>query len=164
MNIDKIKYQYLFGGNKMKYSHIYKSSCYCITLCRAENALTAFYDNQLKSIGITIKQFCLLDNLDKLQEASTSELAQKVNLERSTITRNLQLLITKGWIYDKSKTGQRAHKYSLTDEGIEILKKASELWKSTQQKTEDIIGKEKLDDFMDILCKLQTLNLEEESC
>lgn len=147
----------------MKYPHIYKSSCYCISLCRAENALTTFYDNQLKCIGITIKQFCLLDNLNKLHEASTSELAQKVNLERSTITRNLQILITKGWIYDKAKSGQRAHKYSLTEEGITIHKKASELWKHTQQKAENIIGKEKLNDFMDILYQLQTLNLEEDS-
>lgn len=143
----------------MKYSRIYKSSCYCISLCRAENALTAFYDKQLDSLGITIKQYCLLNNLNKLQEANTSELAQKVNLERSTITRNLKILISKGWIYDKAKPGQRAHKYSLTDEGIAIHKKASELWQLAQQQTEDIIGKEKLNDFLDTLYKLQNLNL-----
>ena len=143
----------------MKYSRIYKSSCYCISLCRAENALTAFYDKQLDSLGITVKQYCLLNNLNKLQEANTSELAQKVNLERSTITRNLKILISKGWIYDKAKPGQRAHKYSLTDEGIAIHKKASELWQLAQQQTEDIIGKEKLNDFMDTLYKLQNLNL-----
>ena len=144
----------------MKYPHIYKSSCYCISLCRAENALTSFYDYQLKSIGITVKQFCLLDNLNKLHEASTSELAQKVNLERSTITRNLQVLLTKGWIYDKAKSGQRAHKYSLTNDGINKLKSASALWRLTQQKVETLIGKEKLDTFMEILYKLQDLNLE----
>lgn len=144
----------------MKYSHIYKSSCYCISLCRAENALTAFYDKQLNALEITVKQFCLLNNLNRLQDANTSELAQKVNLERSTITRNLQILISKGWIYDKAKPGQRAHKYSLTDKGIAVHKKASEIWRITQQKTEDIIGKEKLDDFMETLYKLQNLNLE----
>ena len=143
----------------MKYSYIYKSNCYCISLCRAENALTTFYDDQLKSIGITIKQFCLIDNLNKLQEASTSELAQKVNLERSTITRNLKVLIAKGWIYDKAKSGQRAHKYSLTGDGIEIHKKASELWRLTQLKVEAIIGADKLEDFMETLYQLQNLNL-----
>ncbi len=142
----------------MKYSQIYKSSCYCISLCRAENALTDFYDSQLKAIGITVKQYCLLNNLNQLHEASTSELAQKVNLERSTLTRNLQILITKEWIRDHAKAGQRAHKYSLTEKGSEILAKASKIWQNAQQMTEHIIGPEKISSFMDTLYKLQSLN------
>ena len=37
----------------MKYQQINKSKCYCITLCRAANAITAYYDEGLQPTGIT---------------------------------------------------------------------------------------------------------------
>lgn len=142
----------------MKYSHIYKTDCYGIALCRAENALTSFYDERLKQVGITVKQFCLLENLKILQEASTGELAERVNLERSTLTRNIQILTAKGWIYDRAESGKRAHKYALTAEGLTILNKASEIWDVVQNDVEEIIGKDDVKNFMDILYRIQNLN------
>ena len=142
----------------MKYSHIYKTDCYSIALCRAENALTAFYDERLKEAGITVKQFCLLKNLKGLQEANTGELAERVNLERSTLTRNIQILIARGWIYDRAEAGRRAHQYALTEEGMQILEKASKIWDEVQKEVEDIIGKDKVNEFMETLYKLQNLN------
>lgn len=142
----------------MKYSHIYKTDCYSIALCRAENALTAFYDERLKEAGITVKQFCLLENLKGLQEANTGELAERVNLERSTLTRNIQILITRGWIYDRAEAGRRAHQYALTEEGMQILERASKIWDEVQTEVEDIIGKDNVGMFMETLYKIQNLN------
>ena len=87
----------------MKYQQINKSKCYCITLCRAANAITAYYDEGLQSTGMTTKQFSLLLHLSRLEEASTGELADYVNLERSTVTRNLKILVEQGWVYDQAE-------------------------------------------------------------
>lgn len=142
----------------MKYSHIYRTDCYGIALCRAENALTAFYDERLKSTGITVKQYCLLENLYQMEEANTGELAERVNLERSTLTRNIQILVTRGWIYDKAETGRRAHRYALTESGIIIMEKASNIWDEVQNEVETLIGKDNVGVFMDVLYKIQNLN------
>ena len=94
----------------MKYQQINKSKCYCITLCRAANAITAYYDEGLQPTGMTTKQFSLLLHLSRLEEASTGELADYVNLERSTVTRNLKILVEQGWVYDKAEPGKRNHR------------------------------------------------------
>lgn len=142
----------------MKYSHIYRTDCYGIALCRAENALTAFYDEKLKSTGITVKQYCLLENLYQMEEANTGELAERVNLERSTLTRNIQILVTRGWIFDKAESGRRAHQYALTEAGIVIMEKASKIWDEVQNEVETLIGKDNVEVFMDVLYRIQNLN------
>ena len=87
----------------MKYKIINKSQCYCITLNRAGNALMDFYDDVLSEAGITTKQYSLLIRLNRLGQANVVELAEYVNLERSTVTRNLKTLISNGWVYDRAE-------------------------------------------------------------
>lgn len=134
-----------------------KKECYCITLCRAEGALTAFYDEHLRGLGITVKQYCLLTNLDEMEEANAGELAVQVNLERSTLTRNIKLLQSKGWIYDRAEAGRRPHRYALTQEGQQVVLKARQIWDQTQEEVEKIIGEEDLPGFLEILHKLRRL-------
>lgn len=112
-------------GDIMKNQSINKSRCYCIWLCRAANAVTAFYDEELKDAGISAKQFSLLINLGRIDEASTGELAECVKLERSTLARKLKALQNAGWISDMAKEGSRSHRYVLTETGREQLKRSA---------------------------------------
>lgn len=77
----------------MKYKHVNKSKCHCITMRRAANAITDYYDRALSETGLSTSQFSLLISLSRLGEASTSELAGYVDLERSTLVRDLRLLL-----------------------------------------------------------------------
>lgn len=142
----------------MKYKNINKSKCHCITMRRATNAITDYYDRALFGMGVSTSQFSLLINLSRLGEASTSELAEYVNLERSTLVRNLKPLMEKGFIVDLAKEGARNHRYTLSAEGQEILQKCLPVWEHAQKEIKAYLGEENIDLFMELLYKLQELN------
>ncbi len=91
----------------MKYKVINKAKCYCMTINRAGNAIMDFYDTAFAEAGITSKQYSLLLRLSKLKQANVVEIAEYVNLERSTVTRNIKILISKGWVCDVAKENER---------------------------------------------------------
>lgn len=135
-------------------------SCFCITLNRAATALTDFYNQSLAELGITVKQYSLLSKLHSLGICSTSELAQAVGLDRSTLVRNLKVLRQRGWIEDSAPEASRAHAYALTEEGIEVREKAKACWERLQQQVVEKVGAKKMAVFFEVLAQLQ--NLEEE--
>ena len=141
----------------MKYKIINKSKCYCITLNRAGNALMDFYDDVLSEAGITTKQYSLLIRLNRLGQANVVELAEYVNLERSTVTRNLKTLISNGWVYDRAEKNKRNHQYALTQKGKEQIQKTAQYWDKCQKEILDMIGEEKVHIFMEVLYKIQDL-------
>lgn len=141
----------------MKYSYINKSKCHCITLCRAANAVNAYYDEHFQKAGISTKQYSLLTNLSRIGEASTSELAAYVNLERSTLVRNLKVLKENGWISDLAGEGRRTHRYVVTAAGQEKMEETEPIWRKVQQEMEEMVGKEQMETMTEVLYKIQEL-------
>lgn len=144
----------------MKFKQINKSPCHCITLRRAANAITEYYDRAFQELALTTSQYSLLKNLGRLETASTSELAEEVNLDRSTLVRNLKPLQERGLIMDQAKKNTRNHKFVLTDEGYALLEKAVPLWEQAQKEIRAYLGEENVEQFMKTLYKLQELSLE----
>ena len=145
----------------MKYKTIHKSKCYCISLCRASNAVLDYYDRAFAERDITTKQFFLLINLSRMEEASVGELAEYVNLERSTVTRNLKTLLAKGWVHDLAKENSRSHRYAITEAGAEQLKACTPIWEACQSEIKSFIGDKNMQLLTELLYHLQTLQKEE---
>ncbi|MBQ9091662.1 MAG: MarR family transcriptional regulator, partial [Anaerotignum sp.] len=101
----------------MKYKNINKSQCHCITIRRATNAMTDYYDAALRELNLTTSQYSLLKNLYRLETASTSELAEHVNLDRSTLVRNLKPLLERELIVDLAQEKARNHKFMVSAKG-----------------------------------------------
>lgn len=125
---------------------------------RATNAITDYYDQALQSLDITTSQFSLLINLNRLEKATTTQLADYVNLERSTVVRNLKLLQSKGYVIDLSKAGERNHCLVVSESGKDILHKGEPIWEQVQDNIKDFLGRENVDFFMEMLYKLQELS------
>lgn len=121
-----------------------ESTCYCIGIRRAANAVTVFYDSALEPTGLTVNQFSLIRNLQRLGTSSISKLADYVGLERTTLTRTLKPLMQQGLIIDSADAGKRDRKLQLTGYGEEILKQGIPLWEEAQAEIEERLGKEGL--------------------
>ncbi len=50
------------------------------------------YDSELKSYGITVSQFGLLSAILLMEEATPSQLVERMCIEKSTLSRNLKLI------------------------------------------------------------------------
>ena len=79
-------------------------------------AVTRVYDEALRPIGLKITQFALLSAIDMGIGGSISDLAERLAFERTTLTRNLQLLKDNGFIVPREGTG-RAVAYAMTPKG-----------------------------------------------
>lgn len=144
----------------MKETQKNRSVCHCITMRRASNAITEYYDAAFKPLQLTTSQYSLLKNLSRLETASTSELAEQMKLDRSTLVRNLKPMLQRGLICDLAKENARNHKYTLSESGEELLQKAMPVWAQAQEEIQAYLGEGNMDFFMELLYKLQELKRE----
>src|SRR4051812_47561720 len=68
-------------------------NCLGFNLRRADRLVTQLYDEALRPEKIRSTQFSLLVALRMMEPTTLSKLAKAVDLDRTTLTRNLELLI-----------------------------------------------------------------------
>jgi hypothetical protein len=66
--------------------------CNCTVLRRASRRVSHFYDRTLASSGLRVTQFAMLALLAQLRELSINEMAQRLELDRTTTGKNLRPL------------------------------------------------------------------------
>ena len=69
-----------------------KILCHCIALRKIALKLTKIYDEALIDTGIKVTQYSLLKNIEKISTPNIKNLAIAAQLDRSTLTRNLEKL------------------------------------------------------------------------
>ena len=80
--------------------------CMCISLRRAANHISKLYDRELSQLDIKITQYSVLKNIHDLGNPTVNELSRKLDLERTTVLRNLDKLKKIDLIsYKKKKYG-----------------------------------------------------------
>ena len=121
--------------------HCSTEGCYCATIKRAEQKITALYNRYLERAGITRGQYALLVNIQNHPGISVSRLAEQMNLERTTLVRNLKPLENRRLIRDTAQSG-RSRSLELTEEGKQIWTTASSFWQQAQQEFERQMGTE----------------------
>ena len=64
----------------------------------AARRITAFLNRRMQDSGLSLAQFSLMAQIAAARDDTLSELAQRVGLDQSTLSRNLQVLETAGLI------------------------------------------------------------------
>ncbi len=129
-------------------------TCHCILLRKATRKVSSYYDEALAPIGVNIGQFSLLRNINRLQPISLTELAAKVELDRSTVGRNAKVLERMGLVGFGHGKDQREALLSLTPEGHALLKQGAPLWDSVQDDIAARLGEEKTRQLQELLAAL----------
>ena len=133
--------------------------CNCINLRRASNAITQYYDGFLKPLNITVSQYSLLNNINRLEQASIQKLSDAVGLERTTLIRNLKPLFDKEFIEYDDKQG-RTNIIKLTLIGHNMIEKIKPLWQEAQNNVDEIIGEENILEIRGMLRRLENIGKE----
>jgi DNA-binding MarR family transcriptional regulator len=113
-----------------------QSVCVCANLRRAARAMTALYDDALAASGIKITQFSLLRAVERNEPASVSALSEDLDLDRTTLTRNLNPLQRDRLIELSAGSDRRVTEVRLTAKGHKALAKALPLWQKAQADVE----------------------------
>jgi DNA-binding MarR family transcriptional regulator len=103
--------------------------------------LTTLYDDALRHFGISAPQFTLLIMIARLGPVSRAEIGRQNHQERSTLTRNLQLLLAEGWVVEVvAASAGRSRPLALTAKGRELLDAAGPAWRDAQRTAKAMLG------------------------
>jgi len=106
--------------------------CTCAALRRTTRRLTQVYDDALKPAGLKLTQYSVLANLSQAEHPSITDLAERLAMDRTTLTRNLRPLEKAGWVRLDHGGDRRARAVVLTAEGRRVLDAARPVWRETE--------------------------------
>ncbi len=133
-------------------------NCLCQKARSAARALTRFYDRHLTGGEIEPTQFTLLVAIRLTEPVSLLRLADILGLERTTLTRNLNLLRRDGFVEIQRGNDARQHLISLTDNGRQALLKALPRWQQAQRAARAELGGDNFDRLSQALSLPNQLN------
>lgn len=102
------------------------------------------YDAAIASTGLKMTQYSLLSHIAAMEPVRPSDLAAKMNLEVSTLSRNLQPLIAQGWVDLGPGPDARSRLVALTEAGRAKRAEVQRLWKQAQVQLNDTLGVERV--------------------
>jgi DNA-binding MarR family transcriptional regulator len=115
--------------------------CTCFKLRRLSRRVTAVYDRALAAAGMRVTQYSLLGHLRGLTGIPMSELAALLDMDRTTLTRNLKPLVEAGWVDVRSSDDDaRVRLVQLTSVGEERWNAARAFWRQAQDEVNTTIG------------------------
>lgn len=107
------------------------TACLALRARRFSRLVTRHYERALRETGLTPAQFSLLGAVALHQPLSPSALARMLDLEKSTLSRNLRPLIGSKLLV--SGTGEeRGRTLRVTARGKALLQRALPAWRTAQ--------------------------------
>ena len=113
--------------------------CTCARLRKLTRRLTRIYDAHLAPQEIKVTQYSLLANAARAQR-TLSEFAAELEMDRSTLSRNLAPLAAQGWVTISVGADPRCRSIGVTAAGRRKLAAALPLWRKAQCEVEAALG------------------------
>jgi DNA-binding MarR family transcriptional regulator len=114
--------------------------CLAVRVRLIGRAVTSIYDRALDSHGLSIAQVNLLAALGKVGPCTPTQLGDVLQLERSTVSRNLTLLRKRGWIEAVSTDAKGLREVALTRTGYKKIESVLPDWRQAQQQAAELLG------------------------
>jgi DNA-binding MarR family transcriptional regulator len=118
--------------------------CTNLKLRQLSRAVTRHYDAYVAPTGLKNTQYSLLSHVVLLGPIQPSELASRMRLDASTLTRNLQPLLAQGWLTQGPGADARSRLIEATDEGRVKRAEGQRAWKQAQLALNERLGPERV--------------------
>jgi len=116
------------------------SHCACFNLRKTARRVSQAYDQALRPTGLRVTQFSLLAHLKNRPPVPISVLAEEMELDRTTLSRNLGPLREAGLLELRPGRDARVQEVSITEAGRRRHGEALPFWRAIQQKMADLMG------------------------
>lgn len=108
-------------------------ACACFAVRRAARVITQHYDRSLRPSGLRVTQFTLLTMLALGGPLPLSRVADRLGMERTTLTRNLQPLLMKRLVAVQYGDDRRVRTIASTAKGRRAAVAALPQWRKAQR-------------------------------
>jgi DNA-binding MarR family transcriptional regulator len=116
------------------------SQCLAVRVRRLGRVISRIYDAALAEHGINIAQLNLLAAIAVGGRARPSDLTRLLDVEKSTLSRNLKRIEGLGWVHSDPTLPRRGRPLRLTPTGSQMLIKMRSIWEKAQAKAMAELG------------------------
>ena len=149
------------NNERTRLAHL-AATCACRNLRRASRAVTNHYDALVKAqTGLRITQVTMLVVVYLAGPQTINDMADKLDLDRTTLTRNLKPLEQEGLLSVAAGADRRTRVVTLSAHGAQKLLQVLPLWEEAQTRMVEGIGQEQFSDWIAQLSEVTSLAQDE---
>ena len=115
-------------------------TCTALRLRLLNRVVTNLYDDGLRPLGLKVSQLNLLVVTAKLGLAQPAKVCDLLQLDTSTLSRNVERMRAKGWLEVVPGEDARTQPFRLTTQGRRLLERAVPAWERAQQQAGELLG------------------------
>ena len=125
--------------------------CTNLKLRQLGRMVTRHYDHYMSEVGLKNTQYALLSHVVKLGPIRPSDLSRRMQMDASTLTRNLQPMAAQGWLTVGAGENARSRLVEATAAGHAVRAEGQRAWKAAQLPLNERLGMESVLALHDLL-------------
>jgi len=132
----------------------------CVGGCvrKLNRMVSAIYDGALADAGLKTSQLSVLVSVANRKQARPAELIKHLQLDESTLSRNVERMCARGWLRLVQDADRRSHLIEVTDKGQALIRKCLPAWQKAQAEVSRRLGTDTITELRSALRKLSARN------
>lgn len=119
--------------------------CIAVRVRLINRVISALYDEAMRPFGLRVSQANVLVAVAHRGRARPADVCRMLRLERSTLSRDVEVMKREGWLESEPPAGGRNQTLRLTPEGRELLASVRPAWEAAQAEAGSLIGEPGVD-------------------
>src|SRR5246127_548431 len=115
-------------------------TCIAVRLRLLNRVVTNLYDDALRPLGRKVSQLNVLVVAAKLGLARPAQVCDLLQLDTSTLSRNVERMRAKGWLEVVPDEDARTQPFRLTAQGKRMLERAVPAWENAQRQAKELLS------------------------
>ena len=103
-------------------------------------AISTIYDDALRPLGVTSAQLSVLAVISMNEPVSAGEVGNTLQIEKSTMSRNVDRLKKNGWVDVSDGENGRSRFLEISEAGRQLLLEAETPWIEAQRRADELLG------------------------
>jgi len=120
-------------------------ACIAVRMRLLNRVVTNIYDDALRPLGIKVSQMNILVAAAKLGTARPAVVCDFLQLDTSTLSRNVERMVANGWLEIVPDDDGRTQPFRVSTKGKRLIEQAFPAWQKAQQQATDLLGQKGVD-------------------
>ena len=116
------------------------SECLAVRIRLLNRTVTNIFDEALRPLKVKVSQLNVLVVVAKLGPISPGEASRRLNMEKSTLSRNVDRMRSRDWLKVSEGDSGRKQILEIAPAGRRLIEKALPFWMKAQAQTESMLG------------------------
>ena len=118
--------------------------------------VTGVYDKAFRPLGVKTSQLNILVAAAREGIARPAVICDRLHLDTSTLSRNVERMKAKGWVEVVGDEDGRAQPFRVTAKGRALLERAKPGWEAAQKEIKQRLGKDAVKSIIEAVSDLQS--------